>query len=314
MKLLVLIFFLSIFLSTILQAQNAASEPPEAITELPAIHLPDDLQPYAEPNNILATVETVIDILASAKFAKATYSDKADEPPCDSLNRGMMLAHAGFNMFVNTTERGWTSPTAVLSNFGNDGPYAGLVSPRRGLLLRVWSMSDIERLIQLRLKLKTWPQKTRGDLGTFLTELLRFRKTRNEMILRFPERIKDIKRRETPEYAANYRLWRDIRGVPNEGPELAAFHIQWPEPLSYSAHSEALYKSMKEIPGEARPLDECLQETSGALITFSGDTSAFNTGYSFPIRYMFTFWERRDSEGLSNIAEFAIKRVIEAIR
>jgi hypothetical protein len=226
----------------------------------------------------------------------------------------MMLAHAGFNMFVNTMERRWTSPTGALSNFSDDGPYAGLVSQKRGLLLRVWSMSDIERLIQLRLKLKAWPQKIRSDLRAFLTELLQFRKTRNEMILRFPERVKDTQRRETLQYAWSYRLWRSIEGIPNEGPELAEFHKRWPEPLSYSAHSEALYKVMKEIPGKARPIDKCLQQTSGALITFSGDVAAFDTGYSFPIRYMFTFWERRDSEGLNDMAEFVIKLVIEAIR
>jgi hypothetical protein len=189
-----------------------------------------------------------------------------------------------------------------------------LVSQRRGLLLRVWNTSDIERFIQLRIKLKAWPQKTRSDMSTFLTELLRFRKTRNEMMLRFSEQIKSIKERQTLKYAWDYWFQRDIRRIPNEGPELTEFHIQWPQPLIYNTHSEALYEIMKRIPGEARPLDKCLQETSGALITFSGDTSAFNTGYSFPIRYMFTFWERRDSEGLSNIAEFAIKRVLEAIR
>ena len=291
-----------------LQAQD------EKAIELPSIQLPSDLQAYADFNDVAASLAAVLDVLATAKFEKAAYGTKEDEPPCDALNRAMMLTHAGFNMLINARERGMISPGSVLPRYGDVRPIKGLISERRGLLLRIWDMPKFEKLFQLRQKLSAWPKNLREDVVIFLTELQRFRITRKEMLLRFPDRVAEIQRRETIEYAYHYKSDWKLGNILPGSKEEVEFLLRWPKPLGYAAHSAALYDVMKEIPQQERPIDACLKETAGTRITFSGDVAAFNSSYSYPIRYMFTFWERRESEGLSTVASFAIASAIEALR
>lgn len=301
-KMLVFVGCLSVAFAQETKTQSASS--------LPGPEVPIDLKPYAQQSDVLAAAEAVLHILKTAKFQKASYGDGQDQPPCDSLNRGMMLAHAGFNMFVNARERGWISPTSVLGSSQD----LGLLSERRANLLRIWDAAKLMELLQLRETLTAWPEEIRHDVSTFLVELLNFKTTHREMRLRFSERLKEIQRRSTDNYALDYWVWRRVENVPDKGEKLDEFHRRRPEPLGYEEYSGALFQLVKEIPGQSREILNCLKRTSGALITFEGSVAGFDNGYSYPAKYMFTFWERRDREGLGTMAEYVLNQVIQALR
>lgn len=292
-----------------LRAQPTADGP-----KLPSPEVPNDLKAYSDPAEVFASVESILDILKTAKFQKSTFSQKQNEPSCDALKHGMMLAHAGFNMLVNARERGWISTTGALSSFGEDERYTGLVSERRWLLMPIWELPKIGKLLELRKRLSTWPSDIRSDLAAFLVELLRFRSTRNEMLVRFPERTKAIRQQSTLQYAWDYWMWRRVEGIPDSGDKLKEFNKRRREPLSYEGHNEALATLVKEIPSDAQTTDICLQQTNGALMTFDGNVGGYEPSYVLPAKYMFTFWERRESEGLGALAEYAIQQVIDVLR
>jgi hypothetical protein len=311
---MVRLFAAAVLIITHFSILNAEEIPYTSDLKLPLPQIPNDLKGYADPAEVLASAEAILDVLKTAKFQKSSFSQKQVEPPCDALKRGMMLVHAGFNMLVNARERGWITPTGALSSFGEDGPYTGLVSERRWLLLRVWDLPRIGKLLELRERLRTWPQDIRSDLAVFLSEMLRFRSTRNEMLVRFHDRIKAIRQQSTIQYAWDYWLWRRVEGIPDSGDKLAEFHKRRPEPLSYEPYNKALFDLLNEIPGNTRPIDACFQQTDGVMVAFDASIAAYDPSYVLPAKYMFTFWERRQSEGLDNVTEYVIQRVIEALR
>ena len=291
------------------RAQEIAGE-----VKLPLPQVPTDLKAYVSTDDVLASAEVVLDILKTAKFHQSTQNEKQDEPSCDAFKRGMIVAHAGFNMFVNAREREWVSPTGALTPFGYDGPYTGLVSDRRGLLLRIWDLPKMSKLLTMRERLRSWPQGIRSDLAAFLTELVQFRSTRSELLVRFPEWVRKIQQRTTSQYALDYWVWRRIEGIPDSGEKLDEFHKRRPEPLGHDTYNDALINLMRQIPSSTRPMDACIQVTNGLMVSFDGNVAAYRPSYVLPAKYMFTFWERRESEGLGALAEYAIQQVIDVLR
>ena len=286
-------------------------------SHMPAIKLPSDLKAYADYDDVIASAASVLDILATAKFEIPSHIRVKDKQSnCDAINWGMNLAYAGYNMFVNLRERELLTPNSVLGGWSTINR-KGLVGKRRGLLTRIWDTNNIERLLSLRGKLKKWPPLLRNYLATFLTELRRFKRLRREMWLRAPKSLKDIQRRQTTLYFYQYHHYRDIKNIPyGDKAKEAEFHKEWPTMLTYETHSSALYKLMKE--SGARNIsthDGCLEQTPGTKIVF-GDTDVppYDNGFSYPMKYMFTFWGRRDAEGTAELADFVIAQVISALK
>lgn len=270
----------------------------EKFGEIPPLELPEDLRAYQDVENVISKLSAVIEVLGTAQFEKASYSEKVDEPPCDAINRGMMLVHAGFNMAINNLEKGLLSPAATLPGWRDAGVVKGFISPRRGLLTRIWDMPKILEILNLGQKLATWPEPLKSDLRMFLGELLNFRQTRKEMFIRDGS-ISPIQERETIVYSYHYNFDLQIKGIKYGSREEDNFKIYTPKPLTYSEHSYILFEIFKRIPRVDRPENACLKETAGAKINFAKNVGSYDSSDAYTIRYMFTFWERRELEGTS---------------
>jgi len=241
--------FLLVALFAFLPATSSAES---ADSEATRLSLPDDLKPYANIEEVFDKVAKVIEILGTAEFNVASHSDSLEEPPCGPINRGMMLSHAGYNMIINYVERGIISPAAVLPKSGYSGVSKGLVSPRRGLLLRVWDLSKLHKLLEVRQKLEAWPEPLKHYVKAFLSELLRFRKTRREMMLR-NEYTAQTQRRSSRIYYYRYHYERHWRKIKSNTYKEKIFHERFPKPLIYDKHAEKLYQIFESIPKPERP-------------------------------------------------------------
>jgi len=106
------------------------------------------------------------------------------------------------------------------------------------------------------------------------------------------------------------RHWRDIKSDTNEE---KLFHERFPKPLIYDQHAKKLYQIFESIPAPERPENKCLERASGAKIVFKGGVAPYDVSYAFPIRYMFTFWSRRELEGTSEFADYALRMLIQVL-
>lgn len=286
----------------------------------PKIAAPAKLEPYSDVLLVVKNARRAIHLLGLAQLSLDPYPEpnptpiagvrgpKKVGPECDSeqtrsFNRGYLLAHVGFNLFLSLQE---------LDVPRVDGPH-GLPNARkrnfvqfgRSALVSVWTTSRLRELLEVRHALKELPAPVRQDLSAFLSKLreyrqhyLRLRKARAEVLA-------DLFMREDDAYFWYEAALERYRSEPRQAPKA----------LGYDELSELLDDQLRQVSDLAKTdPDRCYVEHYGPIITFPSEKLEYTRTRIYPTKYLVSFWHRREMEGTGNLADYVITRVFEVLR
>jgi hypothetical protein len=142
------------------------------------------LESYADVQLVLKNARRAIDLLGSTELKLEPYPEfvpppgsslreRKITPECNteevrSFNRGYLLAHTGFNVFLALQELG------VAQVKGPHGlPYEQqrrFIQFGRVALLNVWTPSRLRELLEMRRALRVLPKPIKQDLSAFLSK------------------------------------------------------------------------------------------------------------------------------------------------
>jgi hypothetical protein len=171
--------------------------------KLPARSVPVGLEPYADVTLVLQNGRRVIGLLGTAQFDVHASDGQKSEGNCNSLevqsfNRGFVLAHTGFNMFLALQEAGFTDLAGPVGMPGDKG--RRFVQFGRSALLAAWTPKQIGQLLDLRQSLHSLPTPVKADLAAFLTKLREYRSHYARLKAAKPDLLEDLFEREDDAY------------------------------------------------------------------------------------------------------------------
>ena len=302
------------------------------VAQVPAIETPEPLRPYTSTQDVLKTAGELIDLLASARFevtgeyTKKDYlSGNCDVEEYHSVFRGYQLMKTVYFVFTSKMERGWYDPNPPGYPIEES---LGLMNPKRLTLTRTWNSESIDKVVQLASRLAGLPAPVKADLAAFLRKLLDFKKYHG-FLARKPEKLRRIKERVADQcdlQRFNY-LEAIEKGQVRDARDRILDRVAAKRELdrceSLSLHNDAKKESeaYRELINGVRDPDSpaisaCLDGSYDYYgKTFLGKDGAISK-YStlHPNYYMLRFWERRQSEGTSMLAEFFLSRVLDGLK
>lgn len=277
---------------------------------------PAGLESYADTAIVLQNARRVVGVLGTAKFDVNASGDEKRDTECNSeevqsFNRGYVLAHTGFNMFLALQETGFTDLAGPNRLAGEK--HRRFVQFGRSALLAAWKPKQIGQLIDLRGSLRSLPASTKADLATFLTKLGEYRLHYTRLKAAKPELLEDLFRRENDAY-----YWYHAYIESNATKDAETFSEllkQMPKGVSYSELSETLDKELREVSDVAKnDPHACFIQHLGLVISYPSEKLNRDYNPIYATKYMVGFWRRRAMEGTSELADFAIQRVLDALR
>jgi hypothetical protein len=301
-----------------------ASEP----EDMPPIELPASFKPYAYVSKVIDAAASAIKLLGTAKFDDLPTDNALVTPPCNastiaSFYRGMMLVKAGYYVFINKMERGFESldtphPTELPQAAAvPPATFGALVRPGRELLIGVWNQDKLRRLLTLTSVARQLPPEIKVDLAAFFDTLREFASRYDALKRRAPSDLASLNRRATLLYS--YERSSTLVFAKRDGE--AGFRraqVRYPETVrgeDYAKEMRLLLNANRDV-GQ-RTVSECLDGGDFAQVRL-GDNAELSLGYSppslFPTSYMIGFWQRRDSEGTSMLARFALERLLSELK
>ena len=294
----------------------------------PPVSLPDPLKPYADETKTIDGATEVLHLLSTARFdepqPRPTQAQVDSKPTCASAEvasfyRGLTLVQAAYFMFISKTERGYEAVESPHPLGGMLEPlpqsFGALVRPGRELLVTVWNAERIERLLNITSDVRTYPPAVKADLVTYFTELLAFAGRYDALKRRAPTDLAKLQRRTTELYMYQRRdILEDAKR--KGGSAVHDAEVEHPEWIFYDAYS----KEMRLLLDANRDLgqqtvSECLDGGHFAAVHFGEKAEITYDPYGlYPTSYMIGFWERRASEGTSNLARFAITKLLAELK
>jgi hypothetical protein len=286
----------------------------ERSASLPSVDVPTKLEPYADLGLVEKNARRAIALLATAQL-KLSYQEPGEvwgpkiTPECDSaevrsFNRGYLLAHTGFNLFLSLQELG--VPRV-------DGPHGlpGTVQRKfiqfgRAALLSVWTPRRLTDLVKMRHALRDLPQFVKVDLAAFLSKLMEYRQHYARIRMARGEALDDLFNRASVGYVWYSLSW---------GGDSKTSTSKLPAHIGYEELSERLDELARQVSDVAKAdSGRCFVAHIGPTITFPSEKLEYTSTLIFPTKYLISFWRRRDMEGTSNIAAHVIGQVLEALR
>jgi hypothetical protein len=291
---------------------------------MPSVDIPTKLEPYADLALVQTNARRAIELLATAELKLAPYPEgrKQITPECDSaevrsFNRGYLLAHAGFNIFLSLQELG--IPRVEGPNGGSTEMRRSFVQFGRGALLSVWTPSRLKDLLKVRQALSGLPQPIRQDLAAFLSKLVEYRQHYARLKKARAAAVDELFLREDGEYywylayleRSNTPEARETATVQSAGETLKKVL----KGIGYDELSDLLDQQAREVSDVAKAdPGRCFIEHHGPTITLPSEKLEYDGQWIYPTKYLISFWRRRDMEGTSNIAAHVIAEVLETLR
>jgi hypothetical protein len=290
---------------------------------LPNLDVPRGLEPYADVQLVLKNARRAIGLLGTAQLRLDPYPDlivpapgvqlrqRRIGPECDtaevrSFNRGYLLAHIGFNLFLSLQELG------VARVHGPHGmPYEQqrkFIQFGRSTLLSVWTPNRLRDLLEVRQTIRTLPRPIREDLSAFLSKLQEYRQHYVRLKKARPAILDELFKREDDAYYW-YLVYLESK------PRSEELLKKVPKGIGYSELSELLDEQLREVSDVAKTdPGTCFVEHYGPTIMFPSEKLEYDRTYIYPTKYMISFWRRRDMEGIVDLSVYVIARVLEALR
>ena len=291
---------------------------------LPKVSVPAGLETYADVQLVISNARRAISLLGAAQLKLAPYPEpivaapgyqlrqRKIGPKCDteeirSFNRGYLLAHTGFNLFLSLQE------LEVARVEGPRGmPYDAkrkFIEFGRSSLVTVWTPSRLRELLKVGQAMRTLPTPIKQDLSAFLSKLQEYRRYYIRLKKARPGLLDELFRRESDGYYW-YRVYLERPDAP--GADLLK---KLPTGIGYSELSELLDQQLREVSDVVRnDPGACFVEHYGPTITFPSEKLEYDRTYVYPTKYMISFWRRRDLEGLADLADYVIARVLQGLR
>ena len=295
---------------------------------LPTPGVPRGLEPYADVQLVLKNARQAIGLLGTAQLRLDPYPEPVvlapgvEIPPerrqrkisaeCDteevrSFNRGYLLAHTGFNLFLSLQELGVPRIEGP-HGMPNSYPIRKFVQFGRSALVSVWTPSRLRDLLEVRHSLRNLPSSVRQDLSIFLSKLQEYRQHYARLKNTRASVMDDLFTREGHAY---YWYWASFRSDPAFTQVLKTM----PKGLGVRELSELLDQQIREVSDVAKnDPAKCFIEHHGPTISFASERLEYDGTYIYPTKYMISFWRRRDMEGTSDLAAYVITRALEALR
>lgn len=289
---------------------------------LPKVGIPAKLEPYADAALVANNARRAMELLATAQLKLDPYPEavgvnpnrpKQITPECDSgevrsFNRGYLLAHTGFNIFLLLQELG--IPRV-------DGPH-GLPTNRkrnfiqfgRTALLSIWTPDRLRDLLKVRTALRDLPQPIRQDLATFLSKLMEYRQHYVRLKRVRSAALDDLFRREDDAYYWYLTSWKEPT-VPATAEALKKI----PGGIGYDELSDLLDEQARQVSDVAKTdPGRCFVAHYGPTITFPSEKLEYTNTWIYPTKYLISFWRRRDMEGTGDLAAYVITLALETLR
>lgn len=303
-------------------AQSRAAEP----YEIPTIELPAPLQPYADAENVIEKAVSIIRLLGTAKFNEPPSESPLSKAPCNTADisafyRGMTLMQTGYFIFINKMERGFEAVDSPHFEQDSEGylapaPYGALVKPGRELLVAVWDGEKRKHLLELVAATQDISAKVKADLVAYFTILKEFGRRYSAVKRRVPLDLARLIKRST-------YLYELERGVEIEWAKklseeaLRSAQRKYPERLLYEDYAREmrlLLNANRDIGMD--PVSECFDGGYVAVVQLGEKGEITYRPYlaMYPASYMIGFWQRRESEGTSALARFAIDRLLDELK
>ena len=284
---------------------------------------------------VIDAAESAIRLIGTAKFDELradeydfTIAKTLAKPPCDvpeiaSIYRGMTLVKAGYYVFINKMERGFESldtPHPTGSPDGAAVPPAisgALVRPGRELLVGVWDQDKLRRLLSLTSAVRQLPSDRKADLAAYFGMLREFAQRYDALKRRAPGDLATLNRRATWLYVYERGSALESAKSIDENAYRRA-QVKYPEPVlvdRYAREMRLLLNANRDV-GQ-RNVSECYDGGGFAQLRL-GSNAELAFGYDppslFPTSYMVGFWQRRDNEGTSLLARFAVDHLLTELR
>ncbi len=266
--------------------------------------MPDRLQSYAEDGRVQRSASAVIDLLRSAEFAITRDGLLAGCGNAEVLAfyRGIHLVQTGYYLFASQQETG---------RFEDINP--NRAKPPRALtdltlrkpLLAIWTPDRLQGLLALSASASQWPAERRSDIRVFLTKLREFRPYFNQLRLAKGE-LENYKRHREESGAIPY--WRYYLpawgGLASMKEQLKPI-LPGKKLVDFDAELRDLLNRVKKRGDPA--LSGCYEAGQGFEMKYTIDNKRVVSEKLFlPIYYMLRFWERREAEGTSDLADTLI--------
>lgn len=283
-------------------------------TPMPSVAVPANLEPYADLALVERNARKTIELLATAQMkypepgSDAAAIGPKIPPECDSaevrsFNRGYLLAHAGFNLFLSLQELGIARA---------EGPHGlpGTVQRKfiqfgRAALLSAWTPSRLTDLAKVGLALRDLPQPVKVDLAAFLSKLMEYRQHYARIRKARGETLDDLFNRASEGY-----VWYSLSWAGDS----KTLTSKRPAGIGYDELSERLDELARQVSDVAKAdPGRCFVAHIAPTIAFPSEKLEYSA-MIFPTKYLISFWLRRDMEGTGNIAAHVIAEVLKVLQ
>ena len=287
---------------------------------LPGVAVPAKLEPYADVQLVSKNARRAIGLLATAQTRLNPYPEpipnqtpgaapwpKQIGPECDtedvrSFNRGYLLAHTGFNLFLSLQELG--VPQVEGPHGGPDERRRHFIQFGRSALLSVWTPNRLRDLLKVREALRDMPTPIKQDLSAFLSKLAEYRQHYDRLKKARAAVLDDLFRREDHAYVW-YEAWVGA-GAKERSPRTG---------IGESKLTELLDGQIRQVSDLAKAdPGGCFVSHYGPIITLPSEKLEYANTWIYPTKYLVSFWRRRDMEGTSALADYVIAQVLETLR
>lgn len=290
-------------------------------SKMPSIELPAALKPYSNESNVLEAATGVLKLLATAAFdepeADSPFAkERCNTPDMASFYRGMTLMQAGYFMFINKVERGFEATDSPHFALGEGfalvpAGFGALVRPGRELLVAIWDKDRLARLLDVVTAVREMPPTIKGDLITYFTALQEFGRRYDALKRRAPLDLAKLNERATRLYSYE-REDKLVEAKLKGADELRMAEARYPERVFYEDYAREMRLLLDANRGLGlEKLSECMDGGRFASVRIGGKGELTYFPYGlYPASYMIGFWQRREAEGTTLLARFAIDRLL----
>lgn len=282
-----------------------------AQTAIQPPYIPKPLQPYVDRRISLANWKSTIEFVARAKFEAHTYEvetngvktlqDHSLEGVCNSaafksFYRGMHLSMATYYLFLSKQEVGWFEYAMPLGGSPLK-PNRHFLGVGRASLLSLWQRDRASDIVAALASFGALPPDLKADLKSFVVELVAHRSRVENLMARSADKVHDLIARESATYFYAYLL---NRKHDKDGRDLTPDHEKG---LTYNELSERLLVLFNQTrdPSE-KAISNCLIGRAPFRLLI-GDKQINSTPDLYPMKFMTSFWLRRQAEGTDRLAE-----------